>query len=1047
MSRFFIDHPIFAWVLAILLMLAGVLSMLNLPIEQYPDIAPPSVTVTAFYPGANTQMVENSVTQILEQQLTCIDNLRYINSVSGSDGSSTITLTFEQGTNQDIAQVQVQNKIQAALAELPDAAQRNGVLINKSGLNFLLVLGLYSEDGKVSQQELCDILASKMQDEISRINGVGGVKVFGSKNSMRIWLDPDRLNSYSMTPIDVYDAISDQNVDISMGQLGALPAVPGQELNVVLLAQSRFQKVEDFENIVLRSEGSGAHVLLKDVARVELGAESYNIVSRYNGLQSSALGINLASGANALQTADAVKAKVAELSQNVLPPGVKVVYPYDTTPFVRLSILDVVHTLIEAVILVFLIMYLFLQNMRATIVPTIAVFVVLLGSFSIIAACGFSINTLNLFAMVLAIGLLVDDAIVVVENVQRIMDEEGLSPREATRKSMGQITGALVGIAMVLSAVFVPMAFFSGSAGRIYRQFSITLISAMSLSVLVALILSPALCATILRSTPKRIVGQEIEKDCLHSDNAFFTWFNMRFSWCREWYYRVAKHISERMLRFFVVYGLLLAVLVALFMRLPSAFLPDDDQGIMFALLSAPTGATSERTLKSVKGVEDYLLNQEKDNVEHVLTITGYSFAGSAQNVGLGFIQLKDWKQRKAQSQKVFAISRRATGALSALGDASVFLVYPPPIIELGNSTGFDFFLEDRGGLGHSALMQARNQLLFMASKNPKLVAVRPNGLDDVSQFKVDIDKNKAKSMELDIADVNQTLQIAFGSGYVNDFINNGKVKKVYMQADSQYRMLPNDINRWYVRNETGKMVPLSAISSGRWTYGSPKLERFNGFSAVEILGAPAPGVSSGEAMQEVQAIVDKLPHSFALEWSGVSYEEAAAGHQTVMLYVLSVLVVLLCLAALYESWTIPLAVVLTVPIGVLGSVMATVLAGLYNDVYFQVALLTTIGLVAKNAILIIEFAKGLCEQGQDVMGAAMVAMKLRFRPIVMTSIAFILGVAPLVFASGAGSASQNAIGFGVMGGMIASATISILFVPMFFIAVEKIFPGKNKAN
>lgn len=1043
MSRFFINHPIFAWVLAILLMLSGALSIVNLPVEQYPAIAPPSVTVSAIYPGANTQMVENSVTQVLEEQLTCIDNLRYITSISGADGSAMVTLTFEQGTDQDIAQVQVQNKVQAALAQLPQAAQQNGVLINKSSSSFLMVVGIYSEDGKTQQTELSDILASKMQDGISRVNGVGNVRIFGSKHAMRIWLNPNKLVSYNMTPLDVYGAVRNQNIDVSMGQLGALPAVPGQRLNAILIGQARFEKVEDFENIVLRVNEDGAKVLLKDVARVELGAESYSVISRYNGRPAAALGVNLASGANALKTADNVKAIVAELAQSALPPGVKVVYPYDTTPFIKLSILDVVKTLIEAVILVFLIMYLFLQNIRATIVPTMAVFVVLFGSFAVIAAFGFSINTLNLFAMVLAIGLLVDDAIVVVENVQRIMDEEGLSPQNAARKSMEQITGALVGIAMVLSAVFIPMAFFSGSAGRIYRQFSITLISAMSLSVLVALIFSPALCATLLRTSKK--VGNENGAHGIKE--VFFAKFNIYFNLCRDKYCGISQYVSGRVLRFFILYVALASIAAMLLIHLPRAFLPDEDQGIMFSLINSPVGSTSERTLGNVHKVEQYLLNQEKRDVKHLLTITGYSFSGAAQNVGIGFIQLKDWELRKSKEQSVFGISRRSFQALGNIKDANVFLTYPPPIIELGNSTGFDFFLEDRGGLGHEALMKARNQLLFMASQNKKLVAVRPNGLDDVSQFKLNIDKEKAQSMGLSLDNVNQTLQIAFGSSYVNDFTDNAKVKKVYIQADSPHRMLPDDINKWYVRNNFGKMVPLSAISSGGWTHGSPRLERFNGFAATEILGAPAPGVSSGDAMKEIEKMVAQLPTGFAIEWSGMSYEEVASGKQTIALYSLSILIVLLCLAALYESWTIPFAVILTIPLGVLGSVIVTSCAGLYNNIYFQVSLLTTIGLVAKNAILIIEFAKELYESGHDLTEAAMAAAKLRFRPIVMTSMAFILGVTPLILANGAGSASQNAIGFGVMGGMVSATTIAIFFVPMFFITVERIFSPRNKTN
>lgn len=1027
MPRFFIDRPVFAWVIAIVIMLAGALSILRLPIEQYPNIAPPSVTVAAFYPGANAKTVENSITQVIEQSLTGIDHLRYFSS-SSSDGSMAITLTFEPGANPDIAQVQTQNKVQAALPNLPPEVQALGVTVTKSNSSFLLVAGFYSKDGSISQQELGDMLHSKVQDAVARVNGVGSVTVFGDQHAMRIWLNPSKLVGYNLTVLEVKSAIQAQNTDVSAGQLGGLPAVPGQQLNATITAQSRLKTVEDFEHIILRVNKDGSKVLLRDVARVELGSANYSAIVRYKGNPAAGIAVSLATGANALDTAKAVKAKIAQLSET-LPEGVRVVYPYDTTPFVKLSIKNVVQTLIEAVILVFLVMYLFLQNFRATLIPTIAVPVVLLGTFAVLFSLGFTINVLTMFAMVLAIGLLVDDAIVVVENVERIMSEEGLSPKEATRKSMGQITGALIGIALVLSAVFLPMAFFPGSAGAIYRQFSVTIISAMSLSVLVALVLSPSLCATILKPVNKG--HGEIR-------TGFFGWFNLHFNNSRDKYCISSKRMAQRTARSFKMYIALVAVLAYMFMRLPTSFLPNEDQGIMMLMVMAPAGATAERTLESVKQIEGYVLEKEAHNADHLFTVVGFSFAGTAQNAAIGFIGLKDWDKRPGQDQSVFAISGRAMGALSQIKDAIAFAFFPPPIRELGNASGFEFQLVDRGGLGHEALMNARNQLLGMAAQNPKLSGVRPNGLEDVPQYKIDIDSEKASAMGLSLFDINQTLQTAWGSAYVNDFLDQGRIKKVYIQADAPYRMVPEDVNKWYVRNNEGKMVPFSAFSQAHWNYGSPKLERFNGTSSVNIQGAPAPGVSSGEAMDEVLQIVAKLPRGLAVEWSGLSYEERLSGSKTPALYTLSVIVIFLCLAALYESWSIPFAVMLTIPLGVIGTVFAATLSGLSNDIYFQVALLTTIGLSARNAILIVEFAKKLHEQGHSLIEATMMAARLRFRPILMTSMALILGVTPLAIASGAGSASQNAIGIGVMGGMIAATTVAIFFVPMFYIAVQK---------
>jgi len=1031
MARFFIDRPVFAWVLAIITMLAGVLAIRSLPIEQYPKVAPPTVAISARYPGASAETVENAVTQVIEQRLTGIDNLRYF-SASSADGNMSITLTFEPEADPDIAQVQTQNKVQGAIPLLPQEVQQQGVTVTKSNDTFLLVVGLYSDDEKYSQGELSDILVSNFRDPLSRLNGVGTVTVFGAQHAMRIWLDPAKLYSYNMTPIDVQSAIQIQNTDVSAGQLGGMPAVEGQQINATINAQSRLQTVQDFENIVLRVNADGSQVRLKDVSKVELGAESYDRIVRYKRKPASGIAISLATGANALKTADLVKARVKEL-QEFLPAGIQVIYPYDTTPFVRLSIESVVHTLIEAVFLVFLVMLLFLQNLRATLIPTIAVPVVLLGTFAVLSALGFTINTLTMFAMVLAIGLLVDDAIVVVENVERIMSEEGLSPKEATRKSMDQITGALIGIAVVLSTVFIPMAFFSGSAGAIYKQFSVTIVSAMILSVAVALILSPSLCATILKH----------EKDGKRrKEKGFFGGFNRVFNKARNGYERSATYIARRAARFFIIYLILIGGLVYGFVKLPTAFLPNEDQGFLYMMVNTPSGSTSERTLESVVQVEDYVLAQTE--VQHLFTVVGFSFAGSAQNAAFGFIGLQDWAQRKGEGQDVVSISEKAMGAFSQIKDASAFAFFPPPIRELGNASGFDFQLVDRAGLGHAALMQARNQLLGAASQNELLTGVRPNGLNDVPQFKININSEKASAMGVSIRDINQTLQIAWGSSYVNDFVDQGRIKKVYMQGATPHRMMPEDLNDWYVRNTAGEMVPFNAFATTQWTYGSPKLERFNGNASVNIQGGVAPGISTGTGMDEIQKIVKTLPDGIGLEWYGISYEERAAGSQAPALYALSVLIVFLCLAALYESWAVPLAVMMVVPLGILGAVIASNLFEMANDVYFQVALLTTVGLAAKNAILIVEFAKEMKEDGHSLMEAVAAAARMRFRPILMTSMAFILGVTPLALSNGAGAASQNAIGIAVMGGMIAATFLAIFFVPMFYVAVEKIFHKKE---
>ena len=1031
MARFFIDRPVFAWVLAIIVMMAGILSISGLPIEQYPKVAPPSVTISANYPGASAETIENTVTQVIEQSLSGIDNLRYFIS-SSENARMSITLTFEPGTDPDIAQVQTQNKLQSAMSLLPTQVQQQGVTVNKSNDAFAVVVGFYSKDGSLSQFDLSDMLVSQFQDQIARVNGVGNLRVFGAQRSMRIWLDPDKLYSYNLTPVDVRAAVQTQNTDISAGQLGGMPAVEGQQINATITAQSLLKTAEDFENIVLRVNTDGSQVRLRDVAKVELGSENYSYIARYKRHPASGMAVSLASGANALETIEAVKKRVEELAVN-LPDSVEIVYPVDSSPFIKLSITSVVKTLVEAVVLVFFVMLLFLQNWRATLVPTIAVPVVLLGTFAVLYAFGFSINVLTMFAMVLAIGLLVDDAIVVVENVERLMEEEGLDAKEATKKSMTQISSALVGIAVVLSTVFIPMAFFSGSAGSIYRQFSITIVSAMTFSVLVAIILSPTLCVALLRK-------EDVENK---KDKGFFGWFNRVFNKGRDNYGKISTGIAHRVKRSLLVYGLLVAGMGVIFTQLPGAFLPDEDQGNIMVLVNAPVGATAGRTLESVKQVEDFFLDQKGEAVKDIFSIVGFSFAGAAQNSAMGFIHLVDWEKRD-ESQSAFTIIGQAFGALSQIQDASVFPILPPPIRELGNATGFDFQLVDRAGNGHKALMNARNQFLGMAAQNPKLVGVRPNGLSDVPEFKVHIDNEKASALGLSLSDINNTLSIAWGSAYVNDFIDRGRIKRVYMQADAPYRMDPEDLDKWFVRNDEGDMVAFSAFSTVEWDYGSPKLERFNGISSVNIQGSPAEGVSTGEAMAEAERIVSQLPAGFGLEWSGMSYEEQAAGSQAPILYTLSIIVVFLCLAALYESWVVPFAVLLVVPLGIFGSVVAAYIFNLPNDVYLQVAFLTTVGLASKNAILIVEFAKELYDNGTPIFEAVITAAEQRFRPILMTSMAFILGVTPLAIATGAGSESQNAIGIAVMGGMFAATFLAIFFVPMFYVMVVKWFGAKR---
>ncbi|EAC1753985.1 efflux RND transporter permease subunit [Salmonella enterica] len=1032
MANFFIRRPIFAWVLAIILMMAGALAIMQLPVAQYPTIAPPAVSISATYPGADAQTVQDTVTQVIEQNMNGIDNLMYMSSTSDSAGSVTITLTFQSGTDPDIAQVQVQNKLQLATPLLPQEVQQQGISVEKSSSSFLMVAGFVSDNPNTTQDDISDYVASNIKDSISRLNGVGDVQLFGAQYAMRIWLDTNLLNKYQLTPVDVINQLKVQNDQIAAGQLGGTPALPGQQLNASIIAQTRLKDPEEFGKVTLRVNTDGSVVHLKDVARIELGGENYNVVARINGKPASGLGIKLATGANALDTATAIKAKLAEL-QPFFPQGMKVVYPYDTTPFVKISIHEVVKTLFEAIILVFLVMYLFLQNIRATLIPTIAVPVVLLGTFAVLAAFGYSINTLTMFGMVLAIGLLVDDAIVVVENVERVMMEDNLSPREATEKSMSQIQGALVGIAMVLSAVFIPMAFFGGSTGAIYRQFSITIVSAMALSVLVALILTPALCATLL----KPVSAEHHEKK-----SGFFGWFNTRFDHSVNHYTNSVSGIVRNTGRYLIIYLLIVVGMAVLFLRLPTSFLPEEDQGVFLTMIQLPSGATQERTQKVLDQVTHYYLNNEKANVESVFTVNGFSFSGQGQNSGMAFVSLKPWEERNGEENSVEAVIARATRAFSQIRDGLVFPFNMPAIVELGTATGFDFELIDQGGLGHDALTKARNQLLGMVAKHPDLlVRVRPNGLEDTPQFKLDVDQEKAQALGVSLSDINETISAALGGYYVNDFIDRGRVKKVYVQADAQFRMLPGDINNLYVRSANGEMVPFSTFSSARWIYGSPRLERYNGMPSMELLGEAAPGRSTGEAMSLMENLASQLPNGIGYDWTGMSYQERLSGNQAPALYAISLIVVFLCLAALYESWSIPFSVMLVVPLGVVGALLAASLRGLNNDVYFQVGLLTTIGLSAKNAILIVEFAKDLMEkEGRGLIEATLEASRMRLRPILMTSLAFILGVMPLVISRGAGSGAQNAVGTGVMGGMLTATLLAIFFVPVFFVVVKRRF-------
>ncbi len=1033
MSRYFIERPIFAWVIAIILMLAGLLAIRSLPIAQFPAIAPPAISITATYPGADAATLEATTTQLIEQQMKGLDHLRYFSAASSSAGTVTITLTFEQGTDPDIAQVQVQNKLQAATPLLPQEVQQQGIQVAKATQNFLLFVGLYSENGAHNGDDLSDYIVSKLQDPLSRVNGVGDTLVIGSQYAMRIWVDPLKLNNYALTMADITAAVTAQNAQVSAGQIGAQPAPKEQMLNATVSVSSRLTTPDQFAKISLKSNADGSIVRLSDVARVEMGAENYGFQTQWNGKPGSGLGIKLAPGANALDTVTAVKARVTEIAKT-FPPDVKVIFPYDTSPFVRLSITQVIETLVEAVVLVFLVMFLFLQNFRATLIPTIAVPVVLLGTFGVLALAGYSINTLTLFGMVLAIGLLVDDAIVVVENVERLIQTEHLTPKQAARKSMDEITGALVGIALVLSAVFLPMAFFGGSTGVIYRQFSITIVSAMVLSVFVALILTPALCATILKPhDPSRTEGNGLLA-------RFFRWFNDKFDRGQARYEKGVRHTVNGWKRSVLVYSLIVIGMGVLFVRLPTGFLPDEDQGIMIALVQGPAGSTSARTQKGLDAVREHFLGAEGKNVKGVYTINGFSFTGTGQNSGIAFMPLKDWEDRKGADNKASAVAGRAMGALSQFKDAMIFAVVPPAVAELGNATGFDLQLVDSTGIGHARLLEARNMMLGMAAQDKSLAGVRPNSLDDAPQLKVTVDQDKARALGLDLAAVNQTISTAWGGSYINDFIDRGRVKRVYIQADEPFRQAPEDIGNFFVRGASGSMAPYSAFTTLSWAQAPTQLTRYNGLPSMEILGTPAPGVSSGDAMAAMEAIHKKLPPGTELEWTGLSYEERLSGGQAPALYGLSLLIVFLCLAALYESWSIPVSVLLVVPLGVVGALLAAMLTGLGNDIYLQVGLITTIGVSAKNAILIVEFAEERMNEGMNAFDAAIAAAKLRLRPILMTSLAFIFGVFPLAITTGAGAGGQNAIGRAVVGGMLSATVLAIFFVPMFFLLVKRLF-------
>lgn len=1042
LSRFFLDRPVFAWVIAIVIMLVGALAIYNLPISQYPPIAPPSIYIASSYPGASAETVENSVTQIIEQKLTGLDNMLYLSSTSDSAGGSRITLTFAPGTDADLAWSKVQNKLQLAMTSLPEAVQRQGVTVGKATRNWLMIVNLISEDGSMDGDDLRDYAQSNLEKVLARIPGVGEVENFGSQYAMRIWLNPDRLTDFSLSMTDVTAALKTYNVEVSAGQFGGAPAVKGQRLNTSIVVQSMLKTPEEFGSIPIRVNPDGSTVRVRDIGRVELGTDAYDIEAFYNGSPSAGIGIRMASGANALDTADAIKAKLTEMSR-FFPRGMKVVYPYDTTPFVKVAIGEVVETLLEAILLVFLVMWLFMGSIRATIIPTIAVPVVILGTFAVLEFFGFSINMLTMFAMVLSIGLLVDDAIVVVENVERIMSEEGLPPKEATAKSMTQITSALIGIGLVLSAVFGPMAFFGGSTGVIYRQFSVTIIASMLLSVVVALILTPVLCATFLKPVPK---GHEPAENAWRILRPFFAWFDRRFFRLRDRYVGIVGRSFSRRKRYFVAYFVIAGIAGLILWHMPTSYIPEEDQGIMLAQVIMPTGSTLEQTKEIVTKLERYFQDKEKEAVESTMTISGIGFSGRSQTNGMVFVKLRDWNERGSAHLKVNAVAQRATREFSSVRGALVFAFPPPPVVELGMASGFDFMLLDRGGLGHQKLMEARNQLLGIMAKDKRVVKVRPNGMEDIPEYHVDVDWQKAGALGVPISSIHNTISTAFGSSYINNFIQGGRVKRVFVQADASYRMLPKDIDKLYVRNDKGKMVPFSAFATGRWASGSPRLERYNGFPSVNIWGEPAPGVSSGEAMQAMEEAVSKLPNGIGYEWTGLSYQERMSSSQAPLLYAFSVVVIFLCVAALYESWPIPIANMLMLPLGIFGATLFTWSRGLHNDVYFQIGFLTTLGLTTKNAILIIQFARERLAHGEGLIEATLGAVRTRLRPVIMTSLAFFFGVLPLALSTGAGAGAMKAIGTAVAGGMLSATFIDLFYIPLLFVVVSQFFKKDKKA-
>ena len=1035
MAQFFINRPIFAWVIALFILVMGGVAITQLPISQYPPVAPPSIVISAGYPGASAQTLEDSVLSVIEREMNGSPGLIYMESVAQANGTGSITVTFETGTNPDLAQVDVQNRLSRAAPRLPAAVNQQGVRVDKARSNFLLFTMLSSDNPDIDIVQLGDFASRNILPEIQRLPGIGQAQLFGTERAMRIWIDPAKLNGFNLSAADVNNAIRSQNAQVSSGAIGDLPNITGQSISATVVVDGQLNSVEQFGNVVLRANADGSSVRLKDVARIELGAQGYATSARLNGKPATGIGVQLSPSGNALAAAKAVRNRMAEL-QPYFPKGVSWSIPFDSSRFVKISITQVAETLVIAVILVFLVMFLFLQNLRYTIIPTIVVPVALLGTFATLLALGFSINVLTMFGMVLVIGIVVDDAIVVVENVERIMSEEGLPPLQATRKAMGQISGAIIGVTVVLIAVFVPLAFFKGSVGNIYRQFSAVMVASIAFSAFMALSLTPALCATLLK---------QVEAGHHHAKSGFFGWFNRGFSSTAKNYESLVARILRRAARYLLIYGAIIAVVAVVYLRLPASFLPNEDQGTMLVNVQLPPGATQERTLNVMQQVEGFLLKQPE--VQSMVGVLGFSFSGQGQNAALAFVTLKDWSERKGETHSAQALAGRAFGAMMGIRDAFVFPLSPPPIPELGSASGFTFRLQDRGGKGHDALLAARNQLLGMASKSKVLSQVRPDGLEDAPQLQIDIDREKASALLVSFDSINSTISTALGSTYINDFPNQGRLQRVVVQADATARMQPQDILRLTASNARGVPVPLSSFASTRWINGAMQTVRYNGYPAMRIGGSAAAGYSTGDAMTEMEKLAAQLPDGFAFEWTGQSREEKLAGSQAMVLYGFAILAVFLCLAALYESWSIPMAVILVVPLGVLGVVLATLMRGYANDVYFQVGLITIIGLTAKNAILIIEFAKDLQAQGKTAVEAALAAAHMRFRPILMTSMAFMLGVLPLAIASGAGSASQRAIGTGVIGGSLLGTVLAVFFVPIFFVVVRGLFKGSERQH